>query len=193
MKKYSVGLDLSYTGTGVVILGDEEVKPYEFKAGKAHLPSHERIVDLWKQLKRVLPSPEDNDVNILIEGAAYGAEFGAFMLGELNGGIKTLLFINGFKYEVAAPTTVKKYATGSGNAQKTFVAGSVAQKWNFVHASNNVTDAYVMAKIAEKGLLIVEEEFKAMKKKPKAKRAKTKKEELLWTVLMVVMKTMPTM
>ena len=172
-KRYNVGLDLSYSGTGVVILGDAEPRTYEFAAGKAHLPVHERVIDLWKQLKRVLPSPEDYDVHIIIEGAAYGAEFNAFILGELNGGIKTLLFTEGFKYELAQPTTVKKYATGAGNAQKTFVAGCVAKKWGFVHSSNNVTDAYVMAKIAEAGLQAVEEEL-AAQTKAKAKKGKVK-------------------
>lgn len=172
-KRYNVGLDLSYSGTGVVILGDAEPKAYEFAAGKAHLPVHERVIDLWKQLKRVLPSPDEFDVHIIIEGAAYGAEFNAFILGELNGGIKTLLFTEGFKYELAQPTVVKKYATDSGNAQKTYVAGCVAKKWGFIHPSNNVTDAYVMAKIAEAGLSNVEAELEAQKK-AKAKKGRVK-------------------
>ena len=168
---YFVGLDLSYTGTGVVILSSEgATSAYEFSAGKAGWNVEDRALDLWKQIKRVLPGAKENKVSIVIEGAAYGAEFNAFMLGELNGGIKVLLHTSGYSYELVAPTLLKKYATGSGSAQKTFVAAHIAKKWDFMHKSNNVTDAYVLAKIAEMGVDKVEE--LCYTKKSKAKKPK---------------------
>ena len=147
--KIFVGIDPSYSSTGVVVIDGAEIKPYAFKAGKSDLPFHERIHDLWKQIGRVLPPPEK--AVICIEGAAYAAEFNAFMLGELSGALKYILYSNNYKYEVVQPTVLKKYATGSGNAQKHFVAAYVAKKWDFVHASNDVVDAFVLAKIASEG------------------------------------------
>lgn len=163
---FSIGLDLSYSGTGVVILYGNNVAAYEFKAGKPKMLTDERILNLWAQLEHVLPTDKPN-CNIVIEGAAYAAEFNAFMLGELNGGLKVLLNLHGYKYKTVSPGTLKKYATGSGTAQKTFVAACVAQKWNFVHASNNVTDAYVLAKIAEEGVESVGEKLNKHKSKSK--------------------------
>lgn len=173
MSCYNVGLDLSYSGTGVVIIHDETVETYEFKAGKPNTPFHERAADLWKQLARVMPNPATNEVNIVIEGAAYAAEFNAFTLGELTGAVKVFLYLHGYKYELAAPNVVKKFATGSGNAQKTYVAACVAQKWGFVHKSNNVSDAYVLAKIAEIGITAAEQICQEMTKS-KTKKGKVK-------------------
>lgn len=147
--KYYVGIDPSYSGTGIVVLGGEQIVAHAFKAGKPDHPFHERVHDLWKQISRVLPKPED--CRICMEGAAYAAEFNAFMLGELSGALKYCMYVNGYKYEIAQPTVVKKYATGAGNAQKHFVAAHVAKKWGFTHSSNDVTDAFVLAKIAEEG------------------------------------------
>lgn len=168
-KSYFIGLDLSYSGTGVVVLEDENSKPthaFEFKAGKPDYPFTDRINDLWKQVKRCIPEIDvDTNITIAIEGASYGSEFNAFMLGELNGAIKYILKSAGYNYILVPPTLLKKFATGSGNAQKTFVAAHVAKKWDFMHASNNVTDAYVLAKIAQTGLANVEELLSSKKKK----------------------------
>lgn len=147
--KYYVGIDPSYSSTGIVILHGEDIVAHAFKAGKPEHPFHERIHDLWKQIKRVLPEPEKCIISI--EGAAYAAEFNAFMLGELSGALKYCMYTNGYKYDVVQPTVVKKFATGAGNAQKHYVAAYVAQKWNFVHPSNDVVDAFVLAKISEGG------------------------------------------
>ena len=144
-----VGLDLSYSSTGFVMLDGENIVSHAFKAGKPNWPFHERANDLWKALKHALPAPDD--CKICIEGAAYAAEFNAFMLGELSGAIRMLLYLNGYKYELIQPTTVKKFATGTGNAQKHFVAAHVAKKWDFTHRSNDVVDAFVLAKICEFG------------------------------------------
>jgi crossover junction endodeoxyribonuclease RuvC len=149
--KMYVGIDPSYSSTGVVILDGDTTHVHTFKAGKPDHPFHERIHDLWKQISRVLP--EASKCEICIEGAAYAAEFNAFMLGELSGALKYCLYSNGYKYNVVQPTVVKKFATGKGNAQKHFVAAHVAQKWGFVHSSNDAVDAFVLAKIAEAGII----------------------------------------
>lgn len=166
---YYIGLDLSYSGTGVVVLKDESNVPFsthEFAAGKSNYPLVDRAVDLWKQIKRVLPEQnEESKVSIAIEGASFGSEFNAFMLGELNGAIKLMLHLDGYTFALVPPTVLKKYATGSGNAQKTFVAAHIAKKWDFMHKSNNVTDAYVLAKIMQVGLSTVEKEYASKKKK----------------------------
>jgi crossover junction endodeoxyribonuclease RuvC len=168
--KYYVGIDPSYSGTGIVILGGEEVIAHAFKAGKPEHPFHERVHDLWKQILRVLPKPDE--CIICIEGAAYAAEFNAFMLGELSGALKYCMYSNGYKYEVVQPTVVKKFATGAGNAQKHFVAAHVAQKWGFVNSSNDVVDAFVLAKISEAGGPKLVTELMGATKKKKARKAK---------------------
>lgn len=147
--KYFVGIDQSYSSTGVVILGGPEPVVGAFRAGKPGHPFHERVHDLWKQISRVLPPPDE--CIICMEGAAFAAEFNTFMLGELSGALRYLMYINGYEYMLAQPTVVKKYATGSGNAQKSDMAIGVAKKWGYYNKCNDIIDAYAMAKIAEAG------------------------------------------
>lgn len=54
-----------------------------------------------------------------IEGYAYGATGKVFQIGENAGCLKTLLYSKLLlAFEIVAPTTIKKYATGSGRADK---------------------------------------------------------------------------
>lgn len=147
MSKVYVGIDLSYSSTGVACIHDGKVDGVALKAGKPSQEFDERMADLWGKLRKVLPHPDS--AIITIEGAAYAADFGAFKLGELSGAVRTLLSTNGYRYNIVAPTQLKKYATGKGNAPKEFVAAKVAKQWGFLHPSNDVVDAFVLAKISQ--------------------------------------------
>lgn len=145
-KIYFVGIDQSYSGTGVVSIKGSTIDAHCFKAGKPKDPFHIRAVDLLSKLKEVLPEPEKTLV--IMEGAAYAAEYNAFILGELSGAIKLFLHQNGYEYDIVQPTTLKKFATGKGNANKAMVMKAVAENWNFKSGNDNICDAFVMAKMA---------------------------------------------
>lgn len=55
---------------------------------------------------------------ILIEDYAYSATGRVFHIAENTGILKQQLYYNSLRYDVVAPTTVKKFATGKGNANK---------------------------------------------------------------------------
>ena len=61
----------------------------------------------------------DNRVSrVVIEDYAFAAKGRVFNIGENCGILKMLLYNAGIEYSVIAPSVIKKYATGKGNANK---------------------------------------------------------------------------
>jgi crossover junction endodeoxyribonuclease RuvC len=144
-----VGIDLSYSSTGVVKIDGDKVDCAAFKAGTPKDSFEKRVKELWLKISKFLPPPELCLIGI--EGAAYAAEFNAFKLGELSGAIKVYLTEAGYAYTIVQPTVLKKFATGKGNAEKTYVAAQVMRKWGFSNPCNDIVDAFVLAKIMVEG------------------------------------------
>jgi crossover junction endodeoxyribonuclease RuvC len=90
-----------------------------------------------------------NDV-VCIEGFSYGSKGKSvsqqYGIGWL---IREVLVRKGINYIEVAPGAVKKFATGKGNTKKDNMVIPIYKKWGFEHDSDNVRDAYVLAKIAE--------------------------------------------
>jgi Holliday junction resolvasome RuvABC endonuclease subunit len=61
---------------------------------------------------------DKNETEILIEDYSFGSKGRVFHLAENCGLLKYLLYKNGWSYSTVAPTVIKKYATGKGNASK---------------------------------------------------------------------------
>lgn len=63
---------------------------------------------------------EENKIveHIFIEGYSMGSKGQVFNIGENTGLLKHYLWFNNFKYEILSPSTIKKFATGKGNADK---------------------------------------------------------------------------
>jgi crossover junction endodeoxyribonuclease RuvC len=55
------------------------------------------------------------------------------------------------KYVEASPTMIKKFVcgVGKGNAKKENVIKDVYKRWGYEHKSNNVVDAYAIARYLE--------------------------------------------
>jgi hypothetical protein len=60
----------------------------------------------------------NNEISIFIEGYAFGASGKVFHIAENTAILKHKLYNAGVSYETVAPTAVKKFATGKGNANK---------------------------------------------------------------------------
>lgn len=102
---------------------------------------------------------------IILEDYSFGSTGRAtFNIGENVGVLKNRFHHNGVKLEKVAPTTVKKFATGKGNANKEAmqeafinetgidfkkVLGQTDSQWN---PSSDLIDAYYIAKYAKEEL-----------------------------------------
>ncbi|MGP4038347.1 hypothetical protein ACTWP4_00350 [Gracilibacillus sp. D59] len=97
---------------------------------------------------------------ICIEGFPFATQKAMFA-GGIHHGIRNELFKRGFKYYEVAPSAVKKFVnetgwTGEpgnkrrlkGKEKKLAVMAAVKEHFGFEHPSDNVVDAYIMARIA---------------------------------------------
>ena len=99
--------------------------------------------------------------HIALEDYSYASTGRAFQIGENGGVLKNRFYKNGFNLTKIAPTQIKKFATGKGNADKEMmqtsfiedtgldmkkILGQTDKQWN---PSSDVIDAYYIAKYAE--------------------------------------------
>lgn len=138
-----VGIDPS-SKTGLVIMDSsgEVLVEEEIKAKSTKDP--QRMLEILNEVKSYL-KPNDR---VIIEGFAYGAKGNAvdfqYGLGWL---IRAMLYSNKIKYTEATPSQVKKFCSNRGNAKKEDLVLPLYKKWNYEHRSDNVRDAYIMAKM----------------------------------------------
>lgn len=140
MTRY-VGLDLS-TKTGVCILAPDGEIIFTEEYVYQNVDTPEIMMQL---IFDVMHCVSEKDV-VVIEGFGYASKSG-FLLGGIGWAVRMELYKRNIPFYLAAPTALKKYATGSGKADKRKVAVEVNKRWGFYDDSDNITDAYVLAQI----------------------------------------------
>jgi len=124
-----VGLDLSLTSTGIafVMRGGPNLvdraamtlSPPKGVKGVKRLGWHrDHIVG---EVFNHACAPSPRDVLVVVEGYAAQAKFRAHQIGELGGVIRLALDENYIPFTIIAPTVLKKFVTGKGNAPKSLV------------------------------------------------------------------------
>lgn len=99
----------SYAGQALNILGDQHAEYF------CDQQRYENIAG-WV-MAIIQPLDKDNTV-VLIEDYAFAAKGRVFNLAENCGLLKYLLYKDRYNFHTVAPKTIKKYATGNGNANK---------------------------------------------------------------------------
>lgn len=144
----SLGLDLSCTATGVVLLRESgqnipelihasEIKP-KSKAGMVRV--HWIVSEIMEMIHGEKPD------RIVVEGYSLGKNASSTIpLVELGGLLRFMLYLDGLTWFDPRASEVKKFATGKGNAQKDVVMMHVLKRWAYESATNNIADAYVLA------------------------------------------------
>lgn len=156
-----VGIDPSLAGSGLVILSEsgEVIEAESLKAGKEDDPL--RFMKLTNRIRKHLNPATDR---VLIEGFSFGSRgAGVSKMYGIGWTIRIMLTEEVFKWEEVAPTALKKFASNKGNAKKEDLVLPVFKKWGFESSSNDITDAYVLSKMAwsmynPEGLLEYEKE-----------------------------------
>lgn len=137
-----MGFDLSLRKTGVAIVWNSGhhtllIEPPD------DLRDGSRLVYIERELRRMLNAFEPNYA--VIEGYSYGSATGQFALGEVGGVARLALSGNNIPYAVVPPTTLKKYVTGSGNANKIAMALQLNKDLNIALHDDNEVDALCLA------------------------------------------------
>ena len=98
------------------------------------------------------------DTEVFLESYSYASTGMVFSIGENTGVLKHKLWTLGLKYEIIAPTVIKKYATGKGNANKeiiehTFISETstdfrslLGQSDKSTNPTSDLIDAYYICK-----------------------------------------------
>lgn len=109
----------------------------------------ERLADIRHALEGLIYQHAPRVV--AIEGYAYGASQKAHQIGELGGMVRLLLHDHGIPLVVVQPTSIKKYATGKGNAQKDDMVATAIRAFGFAGNNNNEADAYLLWHLLQEG------------------------------------------
>ena len=85
---------------------------------------------------------------VLIEGYAYARPYQAHQMGELGGVLRLTLAEFGYPFIVVAPGTLKKFATGNGNAGKDQMLSTAVRKLDYEGHDHNDADALWLLEMA---------------------------------------------
>jgi Holliday junction resolvasome RuvABC endonuclease subunit len=118
-----VARDKSFSNSFFYFLNDRKSVQGAFKnvLGEEHqdyLTDQERYENNASWVLSILSGFNKENVTILIEDYSFGSKGKVFNLAENCGLLKYMLYKNEYKFFGIAPTVVKKYATGKGNAKK---------------------------------------------------------------------------
>jgi Holliday junction resolvasome RuvABC endonuclease subunit len=130
-----IGLDLSITATGVALPdGRTRTIPGPHELGD------ERLYTTAATLHSMIEPYGRIDVAI-IEDLPYHA-MAAGITGMIQGVVRLLLIQEGIPYALAVPSTVKKYATGHGDADKIDMRAAMRQHTGRDLHDHNQVDAW---------------------------------------------------
>lgn len=137
------GLDPSLRSTGVVLLGEHGSLLARAIVPPSRGPARFSYIrdELFELLER------HSVRRLAIEGHAFGSR-DAHVLerAELGGVLRLSMWERGIAYVEVPPKTLKKYASGNGNADKDEVKRAVTDRWGFTDPCDDVVDAYVLAR-----------------------------------------------
>lgn len=145
-----IGLDPSLTSFGVSAIGDGLQRTWLISSTERGV---RRLLDISYQLSDIFRDVgRTHEVSDVAMEDTVRSSFAASSLGELAGVTKmtchTMLGGPGQYPLRVPPTTLKKYATGRGNAKKAEIMLSVYKKWGVELLDDNLADAFVLSKIA---------------------------------------------
>lgn len=141
------GLDLSLTGTGLVIAEAGEGGTFELvreeRVATGSLRGMERLAFVRDEVLGAIREAEASDV--ALESYAVYRHNGA-ELGELGGVVRLALWEAGFSYWDVPPATLKRLVSGKGNAPKDVMLREVFRRWGFSASCSDTADAYGLAR-----------------------------------------------
>ena len=130
-----VGLDLSITATGIALTNGHT----ETVRGKADLG------DLRLDHIAIETRLATDDVHlVVIEDLAVHGPGNGMAAAQVMGAVKVTLLARGTRYALVPPATLKKYATGKGNATKADMAVALYKRAGLELADDNQVDAWFL-------------------------------------------------
>jgi Holliday junction resolvasome RuvABC endonuclease subunit len=126
-----VGLDLSITATGIAYADGSTLTVRPTSAGDR------RLVEIHSETRAAVTAAD----LVVIEDLPTHAR-AAGITGMVHGVVRRMLIARGQPYVLITPATLKKYATGKGNADKTAMALALYKRFVLELADDNQVDAW---------------------------------------------------
>jgi Holliday junction resolvasome RuvABC endonuclease subunit len=138
------GIDPSTTATGIVLLKGEGREVLH--AGEIAIPGKASVAKSLKISGEVLSILQDFTPDlVVVEGYGFASAKIAPLV-EVGALIRAFILMGTTApYVEAPPSTLKKFITGSGKAEKGMVMLEVFKRFGFSPATNNIADAYSLA------------------------------------------------
>jgi len=146
-----VGLDLSYVGTGLLVIDSKgeilEQKLIKTIKSESKYDTEDRLIKIEEEISFI---PKILGLGgVCIEGPAFASQGNAALqMGALNFFVRIFLRRNLVEFKIVAPPTLKKFVTGTGRADKKMVIEMVDERWKIKFKDNNLADAYGLARMA---------------------------------------------
>jgi len=145
---FVVGLDLSLTGTGWATYNGKVA------FGTLSPPKHKRdgmrrIGWMLSKVLRIVESEDYAPKLVAIEGLAFASRDRNLERAGLAFMVRYMLWRRNIPYVLVAPTSLKKYAAGSGKAEKSQMMLKVYQRWKIEPANDNEADAISLVHVAK--------------------------------------------
>jgi len=147
----SLGLDLSLVGTGVAILRNGKLVKRELIKSK---PAGDKPIDELKRIRRIVEQLEfivsENEPDVaVIEGLAFMARNSTALvqLSALNYMTRAMLADYNIPFIIVAPTSLKKFITGSGASKKDVMLIETYKRYGVSMLDDNVCDAFGLAQV----------------------------------------------
>lgn len=137
-------LDLSLTASGVA----RWAPGAEVQVTTVSPPGLRGVERLEWILRKIVGLVCNADL-VVVENYAYARANQAHQIGELGGVIRLALYTRRIRYVEVAPSSLKKVATGKGNAGKDLVLVEAVKRLGYDGADNNIADALWLLEMAK--------------------------------------------
>lgn len=132
-----IGIDRSLSSTGIAILRDGKIiHQRELKIKKF---GADRLVAIGNAVIGILS--KFPGALVCMESYSYNSKGHVFELGELGGVLKAFMHIRNRPYLEVEPTTLKKYVTGKGNADKNLIPVFLLKRFGIEPVGGDAADA----------------------------------------------------
>lgn len=153
----AIGIDQSLTGFALSAVSTTEPSKHITWVYKSPYFGIERLVDIRQWLIDTMDyvAEEHEIVDVAMEGSVL-ASHAALVLGELAAVVKMAIYDYFGENETCRyplkvpPMTLKKYASGKGNAKKQEMLMQVYKRWGIEFNDDNAADAYALGRLAGK-------------------------------------------
>lgn len=107
----------------------------------------ERLCDIERAFDSIVRPYLPCDIEVFVEGYAYGAKYQRESLAELGGVMRRYLHLSKLSFWIIPPTSLKLFVTGTGKASKNYMKKCTKDQWNQVFKSDDVCDAYGLSRL----------------------------------------------